>query len=161
LSGLADKIWEKTAVALGTGLGAGFSPVLPGTVGSLWGPPVVWLIRTSGMPNVAQVLVALVIIGIGVPICDRSAKWFNKEDPGGVVWDEIAAFPIVFMGLPLTAGTALWGFIWFRLFDMVKPWPIRKLERFHGGLGIMLDDLLAGVFAWVALSLTVRFIELG
>lgn len=161
LTGLADKIWEKTAVVLGTGLGVGFSPIIPGTFGSLWGPVVVWLIRWSGLPNPAQVAVSVLLIAIGIPICERAAKWAGKDDPGSVVWDEIVAFPIVFMGLPLSPGTALWGFIWFRLFDMVKPWPIRKLERFHGGLGIMLDDQLAALFAWLALLLTVKIFELG
>lgn len=71
-----------------------------------------------------------------------------------MVFDEIAAFPLVFAAVPVNGPTALLGFAWFRLFDIWKPWPASRLDKLHGGLGIMADDAAAGVYAGIALCLT-------
>jgi len=98
---------------------------------------------------VAAVAIALV----GVPICGRGAQLLGLEDPGPVVWDEIAAFPIVFFLIPVTWTTASLGFLLFRLFDVWKPWPAYRLEHLPGGWGIMADDLAAGLYARMCLGL--------
>lgn len=83
------------------------------------------------------------------------------KDPGAVVFDEIAAFPVVFLLVPVDLTTGLLGFLWFRFFDIAKPWPIRWFERFPGGWGIMADDLVAGVYSGASLWLTVRLLEVS
>lgn len=138
--------------ALATGLGLGLIPVAPGTFGSLLGPPLVWALRTiPSLPG--QIVVSILVVAVGVPICGFGERWFRRRDPGGVVYDEIAAFPIVFAFAPFTWTTAVLGFVLFRLFDIVKPWPVRRLERLPGGWGVLLDDLAAGLQAAIALQI--------
>lgn len=153
---LLERLWERTALVLGTGLGAGFSPVMPGTAGSLWGLPLVWGLKQQPGPPLLEVAVAVLVIVAGVAICGRAARTFGQHDPPQVVFDEIAAFPLVFCAVPFDPTTAVIGFVWFRLFDITKPWPIRRIEKLPDGLGIMADDLLAGAYAAAALWLTVK-----
>ncbi|QDT48787.1 Phosphatidylglycerophosphatase A [Symmachiella dynata] len=143
------RFWDNAVLLLGTGLGIGWIPVAPGTFGTLWGLPLVWGIQQFPLPIQCLVIIGLFIIGI--PICGRSAKLMGTDDPGGVVFDEIAAMPIVFLVTPLTWPTAIFGFLWFRVFDILKPPPASRLEKMHGGLGIMADDSMAGIYAAVAL----------
>jgi phosphatidylglycerophosphatase A len=147
---------NRFALFLATGLGVGYCPVVPGTVGSLWGLPLVWGLLMTGLPWWGWLVVTLVLFLVGLPICAQAAKRLKKPDPRSIVWDEIAAFPVVFLPLvlipmPLDFVTASAGFVWFRLFDILKPWPISRLDQLHGGLGIMADDQLAGVYAAIAL----------
>jgi len=127
-------------------------PVAPGTFGSLWGPPLAWGFQQ--LPQGVELLLSVLVLVIGVPICGRAARVLGQEDPGSVVFDEIAAFPLVFAAVPVNGPTALLGFAWFRLFDIWKPWPASRLDKLHGGLGIMADDAAAGVYAGIALCLT-------
>jgi phosphatidylglycerophosphatase A len=156
LQSLLEQIWGRAAVILATGFGVGYSPVMPGTVGSLWGLPLVWCLHRQEFSPMAGVSITAGLILIGVPICSRAAKTFALADPGPVVLDEIAAFPVVFCLVPLDLTTGVIGFLWFRLFDVTKPWPVNRLEKLPGGIGIMADDLLAGVYAAIALWLTIR-----
>jgi len=105
------------------------------------------------------VLVAVAGVLLGVVAAQRTARRCGLDDPGCVVCDEVAAFAIVFAMTPVTWATAVVGFVWFRVFDIAKPWPIRRLERLPGGWGIMADDLLAGVFAAAALQGTLWLFE--
>jgi phosphatidylglycerophosphatase A len=132
---------------LATGLGAGAVRKAPGTVGSLWGPPLVWGLQEAGLTGWSWGAAGLLIALLGIPLCGRAATILGRKDPGSVVYDEIAAFPVVFAMTQVTLMTAVLGFGLFRLFDIVKPWPIRRFERLPGGWGIMLDDLIAGVYA--------------
>lgn len=91
------------------------------------------------------------MIVVGVPICERGARLLNAKDPGAVVWDEMAAFPVIFLFVPFSFTTAIAAFLVFRLLDISKPWPCRTLERLPGGLGIMTDDIVAGLYAGIAL----------
>jgi phosphatidylglycerophosphatase A len=135
---------------LATGLGAGLSPVMPGTVGSLWGLLLAWgLCHLASLPIQIGILAALFLIGI--PLCTRVARGLGRDDPGSIVYDEIVTVPVVFLFLP-QADLArplvlILGFLLHRLFDISKPPPIRRLEKVGGGLGIMIDDLLAAVYA--------------
>ena len=89
---------------------------------------------------------------LGIPICHRAAKLRNSKDPGSVVWDEITAFPMVYAFTTLNWPSLIIGFVLFRLFDIVKPWPVMQFEKIPGGLGIMADDLVAGIYAAACLT---------
>lgn len=158
-----QNLWDWTALVLATGMGIGFVPVAPGTFGSLLGLLLAWLVvGVSGWPVGLQAVVEGVILLAGIPICGRAARLFGRPDPGSVVYDEVAALPLVFLSVPFAFSTsmalpaAILGFAWFRLFDIVKPWPVHRLERFPGGLGIMIDDVAAALYATAALWLTLK-----
>lgn len=148
---------------IGTGLGIGFAPIAPGTFGSLLGPLMVWGMQQLELSAAIVITVALLSVAAGVPICAAASRALGKHDPGQVVYDEIAAFWLVFLphliqereiGWP----TAIVGFLFFRVFDIAKPWPLKRLEKLPGGLGIMADDLAAGVYAAVCLFLTEQIV---
>jgi len=147
-------IWpDATLLALATGFGAGYSRFAPGTVGSLWGLPLVWILQQTCPNKAIYGLVTLVLVLIGVPICAWACRHFGRHDPGSVVYDEIVAMGLTFTFTDLTLATGTAGFLLFRLFDIWKPWPIRAFEKLPHGWGIMADDLLAGVYAALILWL--------
>ena len=149
---------DRVAILIGTGLGLGLMPVAPGTFGSLLGPPLAWAIQQADQGGFLYWVLSLVVVLAGIPVATRLEDVFGKKGSGSVVIDEIAAFPVVFAAVPVSSlTTALAGFLWFRLFDIAKPWPIRRLEQLPSGLGVMADDVAAGAYAAVALWLTVRF----
>lgn len=152
----SHSFWDQIVLVLATGLGIGFVPVMPGTFGTLLGLPLAWAVDRPGWPLVIQIAALVAIFLAGIPLCDRAARLLGKKDPGSVVFDEIAAIPVVFLLERMTFSTAILGFVWFRIFDIAKPWPIRRLERFPGGLGIMIDDLMAAIYAGLALWLTLK-----
>ena len=137
---------------LAFGLGTGLSPVAPGTVGTVLGVVLAWLTLDLGF-NV-QIGIAIVLVLAGIWICDNSSRRLGQHDPGGIVWDEIAAMYIVLLVAPPTITAWILAFGLFRAFDIVKPWPIRDLDHsIGGGLGIMLDDLVAALYAAILLAL--------
>jgi len=148
---LARKVLTDPVNLLAFGVVAGLSPVAPGTVGSLLALPIAWLTLELHVSLQAGVAVFLVVAGVW--ICGESARRIGVHDHGGIVWDEIAAMYITLLFVPPTpTGWAL-AFVLFRLFDIVKPWPIRDLDhRLRGGVGIMLDDLVAALYAVVLLG---------
>ena len=134
------------------GFGSGLAPKAPGTFGTLAAVPVYWLIQDLNWPLYLSWL--LVTFALGVLWCDRSSKALGVHDHGGIVWDEFVGYWITMFMAPAGWLWMLFGFVLFRLFDIVKPWPIRWLDqKVHGGFGIMLDDLVAGIFAAVCLQL--------
>lgn len=139
------------------GFGSGLSPRAPGTVGTLAALPLVAL--SLGLSPLAYVGVTLAISLLGIPLCGEAARRLGVHDHGGIVWDEFAglfvtAAPLLWLAAPPWLGLGL-AFAWFRLFDIAKPWPIRWLDQqVDGGLGIMLDDLVAGLFGAGALWLS-------
>jgi phosphatidylglycerophosphatase A len=135
---------------LALGFGSGLSPWAPGTAGTLVAVPMIMFIASFGW--YAHAVAASVICVAGVFICDRSAQKLGVHDHPAIVWDEFAGFAITMLAVPMTWYWLLMGFALFRLFDIVKPWPIREADhRLGGGLGIMLDDMMAGVFAGLVL----------
>ncbi len=148
---------DRVVLFLATGCGLGWIPFAPGTFGSLLGPVLVYGLSFLPLWGYIGVEVAFVLAGIW--LCTRAGQLLGRTDPPSVVWDEIAAFPIVFAGVTLTPLTAVLGFAWFRLFDISKPFPINRLERMPGGWGVMADDLMAGVYAAVGLRATIWLIE--
>lgn len=135
---------------LALGFGAGLAPRAPGTVGTLAAAPLIMFIGSFG--RIALACAALVMIVSGVYICGRSATKLGVHDHPGIVWDEFAGYAVTMLAVPVTWQWMLAGFVLFRFFDIVKPWPIREADHsLRGGLGIMLDDVIAGAFAGVAL----------
>lgn len=131
---------------LAFGFGTGLSPKAPGTVGSLVAFPFFALMH--GWDVFAYAAALLLLFGVGVYLCGESARRLGEEDYGGIVWDEIVGMLITLYGLPWAWEWLLLGFVLFRFFDIVKPWPVSWSDRcVKGGLGIMLDDVLAGVYA--------------
>lgn len=130
---------------LATGFGSGLSPVAPGTAGTLVAVPLALVLLPSG--GFAQALVLAAVIAVSIWAAGVAAPLFGLKDPGQIVVDEIAGFFVTVAFLPLTWTTLVAGFFLFRLFDITKPPPCRQAEALPGGLGIVADDLLAGVYA--------------
>ncbi len=137
---------------LAFGLGAGLAPKAPGTFGTLAAVPLYLLLAPLPLPAYLAVVAVLALLGIGV--CGRTARDLGVHDHPGIVWDEVVGYLLTMSAAPPGWGWVLAGFVLFRLFDILKPWPIGWLDRrIGGGLGIMLDDLLAGALALVVLQL--------
>jgi phosphatidylglycerophosphatase A len=155
--------------------GLGRLPIAPGTWGSL--PPVIIFSLMSyfgaSQATITNVMAALVLAGsvICVQFAPAAIAVTGKNDPREVVADELAGQAVTFLFSPFLAMglatgrqiliTAFAGFVLFRLFDISKPWPIRRLEKYPAGWGILADDLLAGVFAWIVLQICIRFFIVG
>jgi phosphatidylglycerophosphatase A len=143
---------------LAFGLGLGLAPVAPGTFGTLLGLPVAYALAGLGLVG-ASIGTAL-LFAAGVWLCGRSARALGVDDHPGIVWDEVVGYAIAVLFVPLAWGWWLAAFLLFRGLDIVKPWPIREIDHsLRGGLGTMLDDAVAGLFAGLALLLA-RFIFL-
>ena len=145
---------------LALGFGSGLSPIAPGTAGSLAALPLGWLLL--GLPSVAPAIVVIAAAIVGIRICGKTADALGTHDHGSIVWDEFVGLWIALLLVP--AGWAWWllAFLLFRVFDIAKPWPIGALDkRVSGGLGIMLDDIVAGLFAggsvWLLAALCGHF----
>ena len=137
---------SKTAVFLATGFYIGKIPFAPGTFGSLIGLPLCFVL--AGIQLSAAIVAALILILLAIWISGAAAKTLKRKDPGCIVIDEIAGMVVTFIGLPFTLTTAVCGFILFRILDILKPFPIRSLDqRLSGGLGIVADDVAAGIYA--------------
>ena len=141
------------------GCGLGLAPVAPGTFGSLAGLPLAW--GMWQLPEWGRLLAPLLCFAVGVPICGFAARRLGLKDPGAVVFDEIAAFSVVFLAVEMNLATGVLGFVLFRVFDILKPWPVRQLERLPGGWGIMADDFAAAAYAGGILWLIARWLPLG
>ncbi|MDT8395824.1 MAG: phosphatidylglycerophosphatase A [bacterium] len=135
-----------------TGLGTGYSPVAPGTVGTLAAIPLYLALAPAGVIPYLAILAGVVLIGVYA--ADHMEKALRIKDPGLVVIDEIAGYLVTMFLSPPDILHVAAGFFLFRFFDIFKPPPVRQAERFFpGGLGIMADDLLAGVYAWAGLRI--------
>jgi len=145
---------RRLSLLLATVCGAGYAPVAPGTVGSLVALPLVWVVHrfSSTWVDVASIVVVFLA---GSWAAGEAERIFRLEDPGPVVIDEVLGMLVTLALMPFEAWTALAGFFIFRVFDVIKPFPARQLERLHGGLGIMSDDLMAGLYSNAALRVLV------
>jgi phosphatidylglycerophosphatase A len=138
--------WRNPVHLLAFGFGAGAAPVAPGTAGTLVGLPLYALM--AGLPLPVYLVLLAGLVGVGIAICGRTAADLGVHDHPGIVWDEIAGLLVALCGVPVGWPWALAGFVLFRVFDILKPWPIQWVDRrVGGGLGIMADDLLAGLYA--------------
>ena len=167
---------DRLAWVIGTGFGSGFSPLAPGTVGSAVAGAVFYGIAAAfgdpwlGHPHLGIVVLLLVLaaLPIGVWATGRMSTE-SVPDPGVAVWDEfvgmwITCLPIAllmfFGGALLPQFSIFVPFIAFRVFDILKPWPCRRLESLHGGWGIMLDDVAAGIWGFLAISLLLAILAM-
>lgn len=132
---------------LAFGLGSGCAPKAPGTFGTLAAIPFWWLLLQD-VPLVPYICVLIAGFAFGVYLCEQTSKDLGVHDHGGIVWDEWIGLWITYLALPNGIEWIIIGFALFRFFDIIKPWPIKWLdEKVHGGFGIMIDDVLAGIFA--------------
>jgi len=140
---------------LSFGFGSGLSPYAPGTFGTLAAIPL-YLVFSLLNPYL-YLLVTIASVFLGIYLCGRTSKALGVHDHAAIVWDEFAGFFITMLFVPATLTTVVLGFCLFRLFDIVKPWPISVIDsRIHGGLGVMLDDVIAGIFAMIVLQVVYR-----
>ena len=135
---------------LSLGFGSGLSPYAPGTAGTLAAIPVFWLMAPLPLELYLGIVVLLFIVGIY--LCQKTTDKLGAHDHSAIVWDEVVGYLLTMIAVPFDWRWVIVGFFLFRLFDVWKPWPVRLLDRHvGGGLGIMLDDVGAAVYA--ALSL--------
>jgi len=138
---------------LALGFGSGLIRPAPGTWGTLASIPVYFALLTI-LPNglVSYGLMLLATFLVGIYVCAQAAKDVGVHDHGAIVWDEFVGYFITMTLVDSTWQNVLIGFVLFRIFDIVKPWPIKLLDKHvHGGFGIMIDDVLAGIFAGLIL----------
>jgi phosphatidylglycerophosphatase A len=143
------------AHVIALGFGAGLAPFAPGTAGTLLAWPLGALLLLA--PAWAQLAAIVLGFALGTWACTLTGRHLGVADHGAMVWDEVIAFLLVLVVLPDSLAWQAAGFVLFRFFDIAKPPPIRWLERrFHGGFGVMVDDLLAAAYALLCLSIAKR-----
>lgn len=147
---------NRIAIWLATVGGLGHAPIAPGTFGSAAGILIYWLTRHWSTP--AQLAIIAVVSIVGIYVSTLAATHFGREDPGQVVIDEVAGqlVTLAFTGAGVAATIA--AFFIFRVLDIIKPYPANRFERLHGGLGIMADDLMAGVYGCVIVHVLIRYL---
>ncbi len=148
-SGLATRL----ATWLACGFGLGYSPVASGTVGTLLGLPLAWLmVQAYGHPLMVplQLLFCALLVGLAIWCCHLAEAHYRVKDDGRIVADEYLIFPISMIGLPGLWWVYLMAFLTSRIFDITKPPPARQMERLGGGLGIVADDAMAACYALAA-----------
>jgi phosphatidylglycerophosphatase A len=155
---------RRLSIWIATGLGSGYFPVAPGTAGSALGLALVIAFRQTSLKPLGLAVSLMAFTGllfaVGVWSAGKAEKVFGRVDPGQVVIDEVVGQIITFVATPRVTWIGLIaGFILFRAFDSVKPFPARWAERFSGGWGIMLDDVVAGLYALMVLVILGRFIK--
>ena len=155
---MSEKSPTEREVAFGTptgflayGFGSGLAPKAPGTAGTLAAVPLAVPLKLLPVAWFWPLLLLMFLLGIY--LCGATSRRLGRHDPGGIVWDEMVAYWLTVAFVPLHWTWLAAGFALFRLFDILKPWPIRSVEkRFGGGLGIMLDDVVAALFAMALLQ---------
>lgn len=151
IENLNRKVLTNPVHFLAFGFGSGLAPFAPGTFGTLMAIPLYLLMLKLSLVTYL-IVIALVCLS-GIWLCDKSSKLLGVHDHGGIVWDEFAGFFITMIAAPAGWIWIAIGFLLFRLFDIWKPWPISILDKkVEGGLGIMIDDIVAGVYALVCLQ---------
>ncbi|HVC37938.1 MAG TPA: phosphatidylglycerophosphatase A [Gammaproteobacteria bacterium] len=155
----AREVFSNPIHLLAFGFGSGLFPKAPGTVGTLVGV-IVYLLLLP-VPRWIYLLIALILFLAGIFICGYSARKLGVEDPGAVNWDEVVGFLFTMAFAPHGWPWVVLGFVLFRFFDILKPWPIRWFDRnVHGGLGIMLDDVVAAIPAAVIIYIVVLILKM-
>jgi phosphatidylglycerophosphatase A len=137
---------------LATGFGVGYSPVAPGTMGTLIAIPIYYLLSGIHFPLYEITLMAFFLLSVW--ISENAERFFRKKDDQRIVIDEVIGFLITMLWVPKTFLFIIIGFFLFRFFDILKPFPIRRLEKgFKGGFAVVLDDVVAGVYANIVFRL--------
>jgi len=145
---------------LATNCGLGYAPFAPGTVGTLAGIPFFWLL--AWMPPGLYTLTWLALFALACWSADIAGREFGEADDGRIVIDELVGYLVTVALLPFSWGAALLGFFWFRLFDILKPPPANWFDRqMKNGVGVVFDDVVAGIYAALALRLTLALFGCG
>jgi phosphatidylglycerophosphatase A len=144
----------RLAVFIATAAYCGYAPIAPGTVGSAAGL-VVYLLVWWTQSWIVEIALIVFLFAIGVWSGTIAERYFGGIDPGPVVMDEVVGMLITLAFIPVGWTGALAGFVLFRIFDVIKPYPAGRFERLHGGLGVMADDAMAAVYANIALRILV------
>ncbi|HSN14449.1 MAG TPA: phosphatidylglycerophosphatase A [Anaeromyxobacteraceae bacterium] len=134
----------------------GFSPVAPGTVGTLGAVPLWWAL--SWLPGVAHLAAIVVLTLLGVLAAGRAGRYWGVTDASAIVIDEVVGYLVTVALVPFSWRAAALGFVLFRLFDVTKPWPVSVLDRVKSAWGVMLDDVVAGVYAMAILHAALRWL---
>lgn len=146
---------NRLILVLATGFGVGYSPVLPGTLGTLLATAIYLFLSEILSPIYELTLVSFFFLSVW--ISERAEQFFGKKDDQRIVIDEIVGFFVTMLYLEKTLIILVMGFLLFRFFDILKPFPIRRFEkRWRGGYGVVLDDVIAGVYANILLHLLRR-----
>lgn len=140
---MKHSVSHRLVVAIATGAYVGYIPPAPGTLGSVIGLLFLWPLEAGTV----QVLVTLGLIGVGIVVAGRAEEIMGTRDPSAIIIDEIAGIAVATMLVPSRFLERAVAFVLFRLFDVIKPFPIQHAERLPGGFGIVGDDLIAGVYA--------------
>ncbi len=142
---------------LATATYTGYSPVMPGTVGTLWGVVIAYLISGAGVP--IQALVIIAVTAVSIYVAGEAARLFGQKDPSKVTCDEVAGLLFAFFLIPFTPANAILVFLLFRFFDILKPYPVSIIDsRVKGGLGIVADDCAAGIYANISAQIILWFL---
>ena len=146
----AREILLDPILCIAFGFGSGLAKKAPGTFGTLAAIPIYMVLIQAN--SVIYAIVTIVFSLLGIWICEIAANRLGEHDFGGIVWDEIAGFLITMWFVDFTWQNLFLGFVLFRIFDIIKPWPIKWVDqKVSGGFGIMLDDVIAGLFAGLVL----------
>jgi phosphatidylglycerophosphatase A len=142
---------------LAFGFGSGLMPKGPGTAGTLMAVPLFLLMADWQLPLYTAVVAVAAVLGIW--ICGIASRQLGVHDHGGIVWDEFVGYWITMWAVPVTWTWIVVGFVVFRIFDILKPWPISVLDKkVGGGFGIMIDDVVAGIMACLTLHIALRLV---
>ena len=157
ISTLAKTVFSSPIHFLAFGFGSGLSPIAPGTMGTLVAIPL-YLLLASASPIIYMAVLVLMFV-VGVWICEASASRLGLDDPSGIVWDEWVGYLVTMLMAPKGWHWVLLGFVLFRLFDIWKPYPIYWFDQqVKGGMGIMVDDIIAGLYALIIIQTLAYFI---
>lgn len=151
------QILTDPVLLLAFGFGSGLAKKAPGTSGTLAAVPLYCVLAQTG--DVIYSIMTVIAVISGCWICGKAAVKLGEHDFGGIVWDEVAGYLITLWFMPFTWTNVALGFVLFRFFDILKPWPIKIADRrVKGGFGIMLDDVIAGLFANLLLMVSTHYI---
>ncbi len=144
-------------LCLSSNFGLGYAPVASGTFGTLAGIPAFWLM--ANLPAPLQLLSLAALIALSCWLSQKAGEYYGVVDDGRIVVDELAGYMVTVALLPFTWPAAILGFFWFRLFDITKPQPARYFDRqVKNGIGVTMDDVVAGIYAAIALRLCLYFL---
>lgn len=150
-----ESVWSNPVHFLAFGLGSGAAPYAPGTFGTLAAIPL-YLLLVNFTNWVAYAVIVVIMFLVGVWMCDRTERDIGVHDHSGIVWDEFVGYLVTLFYAPAGWAWIVAGFFLFRLFDIWKPFPIRQMERrYQNGFGNMIDDVVAGIYAGIALQVLV------
>jgi len=148
---LKNVVFGSPSGFLAFGFGSGLSPFAPGTMGTLVAVPFIFALKALGNPGFWIALLLLFLLG--VYLCGSVSRKLGVHDHGGIVWDEMVGYWLSAAFVPLQWPWLLAAFLLFRFFDILKPWPIRQLDKkVSGGFGIMIDDVVAALFTVLVLA---------